>query len=87
MDSVWMFGYDPAYTSVSMAPNSAACLRVLWLGSVEFYCAPVVQLKKGLQELKQEVTDIEKLKTAMSALTESGVQKLITDHNVPFYAG
>ena len=70
MDTFWMYGLDPAWSNVGLQPNSAASIRIKWLGSLEVFCAPVEGLKKAFNENGTVIHNFTQLKEAFGGLTD-----------------
>lgn len=72
----WLFGVGTDFHVVAPTPNSAALLRVLWMGEMEVMAWPVVQLKDVLSSMGKTVKSMDDLVKVVGALTEADVKSM-----------
>lgn len=66
MQSSWLFGWEPMHTSLSVSPNSAACLRILWFGELEVTCVSLTGAMKYLRDMGTAPANLDALRGTLS---------------------
>lgn len=72
----WLFGLSETFHSISMAPNSAALLRVLWMGEMEVVVWELNTLVTALKAIEKKCGSIDELKETLASLRDSDVQQM-----------
>ena len=74
----WTWAISEEHWNINMTPNSAALVRVMWMGEVEVRAWPLKALQEGLTKIGKEVNAVGELTTVLQALGDDGLRELAT---------
>lgn len=74
-DTLWLFGYDPALTSISATPNGMAMMKVLAFGEVKWLVMEISSTVAALRaELGVDVIKADDLEALIGSLTYGNLE-------------